>query len=263
MMETMLYALCGVISVSVVPLTLLPFYNAHNRILTATLLSLAVGCLLGDAIFHLLPEMLNVPFENANAPCIALISGLVLFLAFEQYLQLYHCGHGHGHGRAVEHEEESPEQHGTAMGPLVLFSDLMHNLVDGLAIGVSFRESLGTGLSSTMAVLLHEVPHELGDYAILGHSGYSRAKILQYSLTASLAAILGAIVGVLIGNLSILGQQLQPMLLGFTAGNFLYIALADLAPELMHSHSAAPLTMQNSLVLVGIITMYLSKLYLN
>ncbi|CAI8010005.1 Zinc transporter ZIP10 [Geodia barretti] len=108
----------------------------------------------------------------------------------------------------------------------------MHNLTDGLAVGVAISQSLGLGLSTAMAILFHEIPHELSDYAILLHTGMSWYKALFLNFASALTSVLGFFVGVAIGTDS---EESEEWLLAVIAGQFLYIALVDLLPELLHS----------------------------
>jgi zinc transporter ZupT len=108
----------------------------------------------------------------------------------------------------------------------------MHNLTDGLAVGVAISQSLGLGLSTAIAILFHEIPHELSDYAILLHTGMSWYKALFLNFASALTSILGFFVGVAIGTDS---EESEEWLLAVIAGQFLYIALVDLLPELLHS----------------------------
>lgn len=257
-------AVLGALLISIVPLVLTFFYNPDNRTLNSILISLAVGCLLGDAVFHLLPEMLSIDFHQHRPTMNSLFAGILMFFALEQYLQIYHGGHAHNnHGQGERGERDSVHS-GTAVGPLIIVSDMMHNMVDGLAIGVAFRASFVTGISTMIATLLHEIPHELSDYAILGNAGYGKQKIIIYSLMSSTASLLGAVVGALLGKLMFMEVSLEKCLLGFTAGNFLYLALADLTPELMHGHAAdIGVIARNALVLIGALLLYLLKCYLH
>jgi zinc transporter ZupT len=123
----------------------------------------------------------------------------------------------------------------TSIKPLawvIIIGDGMHNLTDGLAVGVAISQSLGLGLSTAMAILFHEIPHELSDYAILLHTGMSWYKALFLNFASALTSLLGFFVGVAIGTDS---EESEEWLLAVIAGQFLYIALVDLLPELLHS----------------------------
>ena len=272
-MRETLSALLGASVISIVPLFLTCFYNPDNKTLNTILISLAVGCLLGDAVFHLIPEMLDIDFASNRPTLNALFIGIMVFFGLEQYLQIYHCGHLH-HSPTTHHQLQ-PQEEGTgnagsihsssATGPLIIVSDTMHNMVDGLAIGVAFRASFTTGISTVIATLLHEIPHELSDYAVLGHTGYSKQQIIIYSLMSSTASLFGALVGAMLGKLMFFDVSIEKVLLAFTAGNFLYLALADLTPELMHGHDDRQIgvVMRNALVIMGASLLYVLKCYLH
>lgn len=235
------------------------------RFILNFLVSISVGSLLGDVAFHILP-VVYAEHSNASGLHSFVLAGIWVFFVFEKVLQQYHHGHGHGdghnHGHASDHLSshsgeidaenrivqgllesshdsipESPisthssDRH-SHIGYLLILSDMLHNLVDGLAIGISFSASLDIGISTSIAVLFHEVPHELGDYVILISSGMPHMKAFLYSLATNATGFIGAVIGVLINE----AKGIQPWVLAFTAGNFLYLALSDLIPEMLHDH---------------------------
>lgn len=248
MFGTILSAALAVLVISLFPLLAflaIPPFNqpdhADQPILTV-FVALAVGSLLGDVFYHLLPEVFGA---TGTAPMVMhgslVMAGIYLFFVGERILQQYH--HGHGHEHIPISTTEATSNHTTiaatvlpsqSVGALVLLSDLFHNLVDGLAIGVSFAASNSIGLSTSIAVFLHEIPHELGDYAILMSIGYPRSRVIMYNMLTSLAAFLGAIVGVAMEGLGGRTSGIREAVLALTAGNFLYLALGDLMPELLH-----------------------------
>lgn len=280
------------------------------------LVSLSIGSLIGDTVFHLLPEIYSRKTEspeNGWSPNEWMVlAGIYVFFVFEKVLQHYHHGHGHGEGHNHGHshgfeetstllsnEEESlisDEQESSptlepvivpsaeveediiqpiqshkmqkTVGYLLLFSDTLHNLIDGLAIGVSFSTSIQTGISTSIAVLFHEIPHELGDYIILLSAGFPVLKALVYSILSNLSAFVGVTIGVLLNE----AKGLRLWLLAFAAGNFMYLALADLVPELLHAHhhhadhdtnikhrKIIEWIVQNLGIILGAVLMYLIK----
>lgn len=287
MVHSLVPSILSVLFISIAPLSMLKVYSESDPHpwLLLMCLSLAVGCLCGDAIFHLLPEALGIEADRGSTmTLLALFTGLFLFFLGEQYMQLYHCGHDHvaghseadddiaAHSQEREHQHEHEHQHQhqhqhqdrvhrTGAGSLVIISDAIHNIVDGLAIGASFRSSFSTGLSTALAVLLHELPHELGDYAILLREQYTVRQVAAYSLAASASSVVGALIGSTVGDFTLLGVGVQRHLLGFTAGNFFYIALADLVPELLHGRSKSAGWWRNTGVLFGAMIMLLLKLF--
>ncbi|KAF1627038.1 Zinc transporter ZIP10, partial [Eudyptes filholi] len=141
--------------------------------------------------------------------------------------------HGHPHGHSHEHS------HGPALPPspratdivwMVVLGDGIHNLTDGLAIGAAFSHSLSSGLSTALAVLCHELPHELGDLAVLLRAGTAPRTVLLLNLLSALLSCLGAAAGAAVGQSA---SHLTPWILTTTAGIFLYVALADMLPEVL------------------------------
>lgn len=206
------------------------------------LVSLAVGALMGDALIHLLPEA----FESIGNPLIvstALILSILLFFILEKVL---HWHHHQSEGNEV------PSIHPT--GQMLLISDGMHNFIDGLIIGASYLVSVEVGIATTIAVILHEIPQEIGDFGVLIHSGYSAAKALWLNFASALAAVVGTLVALFLGSSS---ESFAAWLVPFAAGGFLYIAMSDLVPELHKTKHAGRSTLQFLAVLVGLGAMYL------
>jgi zinc and cadmium transporter len=187
--------------------------------LVPPLVSYAVGTLLGVALLALLPEAI----EKAPAPRVfgTLLVGILLFFVLEKALLWRHC------------HAESCEVHGSS-GPLVLIGGAVHNFIDGAMIGASLMTSFSLGVSAAIAVAAHEVPHEIGDFAVLLHAGYSRYRALALNVLSGVASVAGAIGAVLLVDVL---PGVLPYLLALAASSFLYVALSDLVPDL---HSRGP-----------------------
>lgn len=185
------------------------------------LLSFAAGTLLGAALFELLPEAFTGNFPPKTVLAFSAI-GILIFFILEKLLNFYHC-----------HDQESCDIHD--FSKTVLIGDALHNFLDGIVIALSFVISIPTGIITTIAVFFHEVPQEIGDFGILIHQGYSKLKTFQYNLLAALATPLGAIIGFGLRNII---TEYIPILLGITAGSFIYISISDLIPELRHKTGA-------------------------
>lgn len=201
------------------------------------LVSLAVGALLGDAFIHIIPEA----FADSAAPtatALLVISGVLLFFIIEKFL------HWHHHG------EDAHVDHVHPVGRLVLVSDGVHNLLDGLIIGASFLAGTDIGIATTIAVILHEIPQEIGDFGVLIHAGYSRARALFLNFLSALGAVLGALVFIIFGS----GSS-DAAILPIAAGGFIYIALSDLVPELQKTKTARSSVIQFVAILIGIAAM--------
>ncbi len=203
------------------------------------LISLAAGALLGDAFIHIIPEA----FAEADTLTVSLLilAGILVFFILEKCLNWHHS-----HGE----EEFSPEHSRIhPVGNLVLVSDGVHNFVDGLAIGAAFLVSPEIGIATTIAIALHEIPQEIGDFGLLIHAGFSRMKALLFNFISALTALVGLGVSFLIAQTA---EELIPLITAFAAGNFIYIALADIVPELQKTKGVARAVTQLAFVMVGV-----------
>lgn len=233
--------------VSVIIVSIISFVGAFTLSLKEELLrkyififiSIAVGALLGDALIHLIPEAL----ENSQSGVLAsvlVIAGIFIFFILEKFL------HWHHHG------EDTDDNYVHPVGKLVLFSDGVHNFMDGIIIAVSFLVSIPVGIATTIAVILHEIPQEIGDFGVLLHSGYTKQKALWLNFLSALSAILGAVVLFTIsGSAHIATTYFLPL----AAGGFIYIAVADLIPELHKTKEMNHSIMQILAVMLGVLAM--------
>jgi len=178
------------------------------------LVSYAVGALLGVALIELLPQALAT--LSPRPVFSTLLFGIIAFFVLEKLAIWRHC-----------HTSEC-EVHGTS-GPLVLVGDAAHNFMDGAVIGAAVFTSIPVAISTAIAVLAHEIPHEVGDFAILLHSGYSRSRALMFNALAEAAGLLGAVVAFIFVD-SV--PRIAPYFLAFATASFLYVAMSDLIPDL-------------------------------
>lgn len=241
MLAVYLYSLASVLLVSALSLVGLLSIRASwlSRCLFL-LVSLAIGALLGDAFIHLIPEAFDAA-ENSTLVSLLIIGGVLLFFIIERFL------HWHHHQGT---EMTEPEVH--PVGPILLVSDGVHNFIDGLIIGLSYAVSIEVGIATTIAVILHEIPQEFGDFGVLMHAGYTRSRALFLNFVTGLAAVIGAVIALALGTLV---EDTLPYLLPITAGGFIYIALADLIPELHKSPSVRHTLLQLAAILVGVLAM--------
>jgi zinc and cadmium transporter len=210
------------------------------------LLSFATGALLGAALLALLPEAIEGAGPgNGRAIGACLLAGLALFFVIEKLVLLRHAhGHaaGHGHENGNTHVASDAEHlaHGKhahshsaararAAGVLVLLGDSVHNTLDGVLIAAAFLTSVPLGVLTSFAVAAHEIPHRLGDFVILVHSGLSRGRALALNLATGLASVAGGLAA-LVALRQALG--VLPYTLAVAAAGFLYIAVAGLIPDL-------------------------------
>jgi zinc and cadmium transporter len=205
---TLLGSIC---SVGLAALLLL-FKGKRLSVITASLIPYAIGTLLGAAFFGMMPHAMNqLPVESALG---AVLVGLIAFFVLEKLALWRHC-------------HERPCDVHTRAGTMILVGDSLHNFVDGVAIAVAFAASVHLGIVTAVAVIAHEVPQEVGDFAILLESGYSPTRALSYNALSSIVAVPGALVAY---YLLPAVQGLVPYLLCVSAASFVYIALADLVP---------------------------------
>jgi len=176
------------------------------------MLAFSAGALLGGAFFHLLAKSLEDLLVDFAFSMVFL--GFILFFLIEKFLHWHHC---HKKGCKVH-----------AVSYLILVGDAVHNFIDGLIIAASFLIDVSFGAVTTVLILGHELPQEIGDFAVLIHGGFEKKKALLYNFLAQLTAVLGGLVGFFLG----ISVGSVSFLLPFAAGGFIYIAASDLVPEL-------------------------------
>lgn len=243
-----LYAFGSVVIISLISLIGVSTLSLQAERLRGVLfmfVALAVGALLGDAFFHLLPEAFEETKNTAVTSFLVLL-GLLTFFWLEKLL---HWHHGH-HGDISEIELEDGRI--KPIGNLILFSDGLHNFLDGLIIGASYLISIEVGIATTIAVVLHEIPQEIGDFGVLLHAGYSKGKAIFYNFISALTAIFGVLVIMVMGSSS---EHVISFLIPFAAGTFIYIATADLVPEL-HKQRGSSTVLEFVAILLGAGAMY-------
>jgi zinc and cadmium transporter len=206
---------------------------------TQHLLSLAAGALMGTAFIHLLPEAFESQ-AGAKALFATLLGGLIFFFLLDK-AELYHHGHEHSHEHAHDHAHEHSEGHAHSHAPApahshhasggwaVLLGDSVHCFGDGILIAAAFMADLRLGLAATLAVLVHEIPHHMGDLVVLRDAKQSARQAVVKLSGAGAVTVLGGVVGyMLVAQL----QDLLPYLLVIASSSFIYVALADLIPQL-------------------------------
>jgi len=198
------------------------------------LVSIAAGTLLGAALFDILPE--SVEILDVHAALEFVFVGIMAAFCLEKLIHWHH----HHAGREKEHHKP--------LGTLTLLGDGLHNFFDGVAIAAAFMVNVPLGITTTIAIALHEIPQEIGDYGLLLYSGFSRTKALAFNLLSALTAVAG---GVLFYFFSGISEHLEGFALAFTAGMFIYIAAADLLPELHKEKSAKKSALQLLLLAAG------------
>lgn len=212
--------------------------KSHSRLMF--LVSFAAGAMVAVSFFDLLPEAIASQ-KNLMTIMEFFVLGFVTFQLIEKAHLYYHC------------HEESCEEHG-ANPRLIILGDAMHNFFDGVAIAASFLAGVPVGIFTTIAIIIHEIPQEVGDIGVLIHYGYSRAKALAYNLLSAVTAIAGGVIAYFFLN-SFTG--FVPYVLAFTAGGFIYIATVDLLPELRHEHNTrAKISLHSLIFILGVIVLW-------
>ncbi len=225
--------------------------------------SFATGALLGAALLALLPEAIEgAGTAGAHDIGLALVLGLGIFFVIEKLVLWWHAHsqdedpgehHGDRHHHTPHRHEHLREQ---ASGVLVLVGDSLHNALDGVLIAAAFLGSFSLGLVTTLAVAAHEIPHRVGDFAILVHAGLSRTRALLLNLATGIASVIGAIAAYY-GLRRALG--LLPYALAFAAAGFLYIAVAGLIPGLHRRADPRTSAAQVLLISLGIAVIALAE----
>jgi len=201
--------------ISLVGLIVLAIKDKLLKKILLFLVSFSAGSLMGSAFFHLLPEALEEQGCGALNTFIYLLVGFCLFFIFEKILKWHHC-----------HDEKCSTH---SFGYMNLIGDAVHNTIDGIIIVSTFMVSPALGIPVAVAIILHELPQEVGDFGVLLHAGFKKSKALIYNFITALTVVLGVIIGYfLINHIANLNQFLIPL----AAGGFIYIAASDLIPEL-------------------------------
>lgn len=197
-------------------------------------LPFAAGALLATAFFDLLPEAQEAAGPNTNVFSWTLI-GILIFYLIENLISWFH------------YHPEKAEKAAKPVAALIIIGDTLHNFLDGIAIGATFLVDPKVGIITTLAVASHEIPQEIGDFAILLSAGFGRVKTLMVNIFSALATLGAALMVYFVGRSF---EGILPLALPLTAGFFIYIALSDLVPEIHHGHKRSYIFLQ-SIVLVG------------
>lgn len=209
------------------------------------LASFAAGVLLGTAFFDLLPEAQHEAEHTGTDVFFWVLAGIVFFFLLERFIHWFH--------HHEEHHEHSKESKSTV--PLIIISDVIHNFLDGIVIAATFMVNIPLGIATTLAVMAHEIPQEIGDFGLLLHKGLSRMRIIWINILSAAAAFAGAILTFFLGE-SI--ETVMPIFLALTAGFFIYIATSDLIPEIHYEKRRGFAIIETILLLIGIGVIWLA-----
>lgn len=211
-----------------------------GRILLS-LVALSAGTMLSAALLHLLPE--SVETLGATLPFQLALASFIGFFLLERFLHWRHC-----------HDKEHLENH--TIGVMNLIGDSIHNFLDGVLIAASFASGQGLGIIATLAIALHEIPQEIGDFAVMLHSGFNRRAAVLFNVLVSLTCIAGGILGFyLTHTMTTLVEYLVPV----AAGAFLYISASDLVPELKATNTTKKIIATMGTFILGVLLMAIVK----
>ncbi|HAV43485.1 TPA: ZIP family metal transporter [bacterium] len=212
--------------------------EAFDRLLSL-LVGFAAGGLIGGAFLHLLPEAAQ---EKGDLVFFYALTGFTIFFLMERYFYWRHCHNGFCDIHPFTY--------------LNLIGDGVHNFTDGLVIAASFMTDLKLGVVTTLAIIFHEIPQEMGDFGILVYGGFTKARALLFNFICALSAIIGAIAGYILSGIT---EGICPFLIAFTAGGFIYIAASDLIPELHKQKDTRKANFAFLSFLLGLTFMALTK----
>ncbi|NTV98437.1 MAG: ZIP family metal transporter [Chlorobiaceae bacterium] len=242
-MQIWIYSLVSVFIVSMLSLVGLiafPFGKEKIGRFLIWAVAFAAGTLLGDAFLHLIPEATRR--GTSIEVSMSFLGGILAFFILEKFIHWHHC-----HDVECEEKKES-------FPYVILVGEAVHNFIDGMIIAASYLVDIPLGIATTLAVVSHEIPHEIGDFASMLYGGFSKGKALLYNVLAGMVAIFGALF-VLTIKIDAIGTT--KYLVPFAAGSFIYVAMADIIPEL--HKTTRPL---HSLVQLGCISCGIALMYL-
>lgn len=204
------------------------------------IVSFSAGAFFGDAFIHLLPEAVE-EYGFGIEISFAILAGILASFIVEKFIHWHHCHHG------------MEEDHPHPFAIMNLFGDGVHNFIDGLVIGASYLVSIPVGIATTLAVLFHEIPQEIGDFGILLHGGFSKGKAILFNFLTALTAIAGTITAIVLATRI---EGIAMYLIPFAVGNFIYVAAADLIPELHKEKNMKKSLIQLGFFIMGIAVMW-------
>jgi zinc and cadmium transporter len=226
--------------------------NRHAQKYLGMMVSYAIGAMLGAVFLDILPEAIKLT-PNVAVLSGTVLFGILLFFILEKMVLWRHCHHEHCEGHellAREHAAGNLGDHGRS-GLMVTVGDTVHNFVDGIIIAAAFLTDIHLGIVTALAIIAHEIPQEVGDFAILLHSGYSKVKAFQLNIIASFASVAGGVLGYFVLQTM---QSWIPSLLALAAASLLYVAVADLIPGLHKRAQLRDTLEQVGLIVLGVAT---------
>lgn len=259
MLATLIIQLMPCVVIQLIP----GLKNGGDSPILSILVAFALGTLLGDVLLHLIPEIFDSIVESVNPHTDGLILGSAIFVGFLLFLFLdksirilsqdggihsHSHGHSHSHTEVSEKDKKDKKEHQDSTSPLLnIATGFIHNATDGIALASSFYTSKHVGVTTSVAVIFHEIPHELGDFAILLANGFTFPQALKSQFVTSLGALMGTAIGCALNEMSTTQEQslekssgfdASQLLLPITAGGFLYLSTVGVVPQLLQSSSS-------------------------
>ena len=206
------------------------------------LVAFSAGSLLGASFFDIIPEVVE---EYGAANLSYVLIGILVFFIIEKYIHWHHCHEGDCSVKPLAY--------------MNLIGDGLHNLIDGALIAASYLHSFHVGIVATIAVILHEIPQELGDFAVLIHGGFEPKKALMLNFASALVAVIGSLVGIFFASSF---DNIIPVLLSIAGGGFIYLALGDIVPEIPKEGEKKIIFYQTLALSLGLLVMFLASRFL-
>lgn len=250
-MNVLFYSIIATFIVSLISFAGILTFLLKDKILDKIvfyLVAISAGSMMGGAFLHLIPEAV----ENVNGDYgvdqifIAVLVGFIMFFILERVLHWHHC-HKHGGDCGSVH----------SFTYLNLIGDGLHNFIDGVVIVAAFSLSVELGLATTLGIIIHEIPQEVSDFGVLIYGGFGKFKALLFNFLSGVLAILGAVCGFMLVNFV---QGIIPLLVGLTAGGFIYISASDLIPELHKEAKFYKSLIAFICFFIGIVLMFVLKI---
>ena len=233
------YALLSVFIVSLISfIGVITIFLSEEKLkkITLPLISLSAGTLLGGSFLHLIPEAVEKSSSNFYI-WLWLLNGIIAFFILEKIICWRHC------------HIPTSKKHPHSFGIMNLVGDALHNFIDGMIIAGSFLVSIPLGITTSIAIITHEIPQEIADFGVLVYSGFTRKKALFFNFLTALTSVLGALITLFIG---IKLENFSEFIIPFAAGGFIYIAMTDLIPELKKDSRPIKSLYQLIIILFGI-----------
>jgi len=223
--------------ISLIGISFFLFFKKNDKIIFYWI-SFAAGVILGSVFLRMLPEITHEESISNLKLYTFVLTGIISYFLIEKFLRWVHC------------HKETNELHVHPVGIMNLFGDGIHNFLDGVAIGISYHINIHIGILTTLMIILHEVPQEIGDFGMLLYAGFTQRKALFWNFISALSAVIGSIGGYIFGNF--MSHSTILIIMAFVGGGFLYIAMSDIVPELHKTNTTKEALIQTITILLGI-----------